>query len=133
MVQMSSLPDWVVPWGTDQAIDFFCLLVAAVVVTAVPVFYGMRANLRDPLARAVLLGTGATATAFIVATLALIAFHAGWTPNGSLWHWITRFTYLTVAFGKLMLLLALMSVLRSHKHRDDNDRASFPETDRAPQ
>lgn len=106
---------WTIPWAPHEIVNFFFLLVATTIVTAVPVVYAVRANLRDPLARAVLAGTGATAVAFIATTLSLIGYHAGWNPPPAVWDWITRITYLTVALGKLLLLLALLRVQRERR------------------
>lgn len=116
--------NWAVPWTTSQVINFLFLLVATSVVTAVPVAYAVRANLRDPLARAVLAGTGATAIAFIATTLSLLGYHAGWNPPESVWDWITRITYLTVAFGKLLLLMALLKVQRERRFMGVRGRGS---------
>lgn len=106
---------WAVPWGYDDAIDFVFLLIATIIVTAVPVVYGSKANLRDPLARAVLSGTGATALAFIVSTVFTVALHAGWTPSALTTHWIARLLYIAVAFGKATLLVAILRLIRASK------------------
>lgn len=104
--------DWAIPWTPDDVIDFIFLAAATIIVIAVPLVYGARANLRDPLARAVLIGTGATGVAFLAAVIFTVATHAGWTPPAQVQHWIARGLYFTVGFGKLILLMALISALR---------------------
>lgn len=103
---------WAVPWTTDEAIDFIFLLVSTAVVVAVPLVYGARANKRDPLARAVLAGTGATGVAFIATVLFTVALHTGGVRSEVTMHWIVRFLYVTVAIGKGILLLAFLRLLR---------------------
>jgi hypothetical protein len=104
--------DWAVPWTTAEIIDAIFLVTATAIISAVPLVYAFRANLRDPLALAILAGTGATALVFAVSLTATVAFHAGWDPSESTTHWLARGLYTTVALGKLMLLLALIHVLR---------------------
>ena len=106
---------WAVPWATDDIIDFAFLSLACVIVVAVPLVYGLRANLRDPLARAVVIGTGATAFAFMVSFFFTIALHAGWNPPPTTVHWMERAVYLAIAFGKFVLLLALLSAIRAER------------------
>jgi hypothetical protein len=107
--------DWAVPWSTNEVINVLLLFVTTAIVTAVPVVYGRRANLRDPLAKALIYGTGATALAFFASLVSQIAYHFGWSPSLSVWYWITRMIYLTVAFGKLLLLLALLKAIREQQ------------------
>lgn len=104
---------WAVPWTPDQAIDFAFLLVSTVAVAGVPLLYGMKANLRDPLARSVLAGTGATAVVFVASTIFTLALHTGWHPPDSAVHWIARGLYLTVAAGKAILLFSILRLIRS--------------------
>lgn len=96
----------------SEVINFVALVVAVVVTAAVPLLYSFRANLRDPLARAVLAGTGATALTFTVVLILTVGFHLGWSPDTNSWHWISGVTYLSVALGKGCLLVALLRVLR---------------------
>lgn len=111
---------WAVPWTVDEVIDTVILTVTVAIVAAVPLVYAFKANLRDPLARAVLAGTSATALAFIVTLLFTMIYHySGWVPPGGAGHWIARGIYITVGLGKLLLLTALVSVLRHdtyHNH-----------------
>lgn len=107
--------DWAVPWTNDDTIDFIFLAVTTLIVVAVPLVYGSRANLRDPLARAVVAGTGATAVVFGVTVAFTLALHVGWSPDPSLQHWIARAIYSTVGFGKLVLLIALVRAIREKK------------------
>jgi ABC-type uncharacterized transport system YnjBCD permease subunit len=113
---------WAVSWTTDEIIDFVFLLTATVVVVAVPVVYGAYANLRDPLARAMLAGTASTGFAFAAAVVVQIAVHAGWSPDPSVFHWVARLLYITVAIGKAALLLALLKVLREMGFRKHHYR-----------
>lgn len=112
---------WAVPWTVDEAVDFIFLAVSTLIVVAVPAVYGARANLRDPLARAVLAGTGATAVAFLISTIFTVAIHAGWHPPDSTVHWLARGLYLTVALGKAILLIAFLRLLKVSR----NDRGSL--------
>lgn len=112
---------WVVPWTLDDSIDFLFLALATVVVTAVPMVYGARANLRDPLARAVLAGTSATALAFIATAGFTMAFHAGWNPDDMTEHWVARLLYLAVAFGKATLLIGILRVLKVSRNRKGSE------------
>lgn len=108
---------WDIPWTTDEVINFAFLAVSCVIVTAVPLIYGFKANFRDELARAVIAGTGATAIAFDVSLAVTVAYHAGWNPEPAVWNWIARFLYTAVSLGKLLLLVALLRVLRGEpKH-----------------
>lgn len=106
---------WAVPWGYNEVIDFVFLLIATTIVTAVPVVYGLNAKWRDPLARAVLSGTGATALAFVVSAAFTVALHAGWTPSALAQHWIARLLYIAVAFGKFTLLVAILRLIRANR------------------
>lgn len=105
--------NWAVPWSTAETVDFIFLVVATIIIAAIPIIYGFRANLHDPLARGVLAGTGATATAFTISVIFTVAIHAGWSPPDKTVHWIARGLYTTVALGKAVLLLALLRVLRT--------------------
>jgi hypothetical protein len=107
--------DWAIPWSTDEVIDFIFLVVSALVIIAVPVLYGAKANLRDPLARAVVAGTGSTGIAFAAAIILTVALHTGWTPPEQIAHWITRALYVTVALGKMTLLVAIVRVIRDSR------------------
>lgn len=99
---------WAVPWTTDAIINTVFLALATLVVAAVPVVYATFANLRDPLARALFAGTGATALVFTVSLIVTFAFHMGWNPNAHLLNWLTRLTYVAVASGKATLLVSLL-------------------------
>jgi len=113
------VPDFsTVPWTRGEVIDAAFLLACCVITGAAPLYYGAKARLRDPLARAVLIGMGATTLVFQVSLVATLAFHAGWQPSVSLLHWLARITYTTVTLGELIFLLALIDSLREHrKHR----------------
>jgi hypothetical protein len=97
---------------------------------AVPVVYGCRANFRDPLARALFAGTGATGLAFAITLAAIVGYHAGLNVNLDMWNWIARGTYLAVALGKATLLVALLRAQREQKrlvrqiHRESHDDAA---------
>jgi len=113
---------WAVPWSFDQQIDFAFLVAATIVVAAVPIVYGVKANFRDPLARAVLSGTGATALAFIITMIYTISIHAGWQPAEQTPHWVARGLYFTVALGKAVLLVALLRLVRGvSRNRGDSE------------
>lgn len=114
--------DWKVPWTTGDAIDAVFLGVCCAVVTAVPLVYFLRANLRDPFARAILAGTGVTAFVFDLTLVATVAFHLGWDPDTTTLHWLSRGTYTAVAFGKGLFLIALLGVLRRDKARFQKQR-----------
>jgi hypothetical protein len=104
--------DWAVPWTSDQVIDLIFLGITCFIVSSVPLVYGLRANWRDPLARAVVIGTGGTALA-LCATFALtVALHAGWNPPEVTIHWVARGLYFAISIGKLTLLLALLRAMR---------------------
>lgn len=120
--------DWAVPWPMAEIIDTIFLIVATIIVTAVPTVYGIRANLHDPLARAVIYGTGATAVAFIISLVFTFAIHAGWQPSELVGHWIARGIYASIALGKLMLLLALLRVLKAAEQvsRNQPDNRNSP-------
>lgn len=113
--------NWAVPWAHAEVVNTIFLAVAAIIMALVPIIYAFRANLRDPLARAVLAGTGGASLAFVLTLAALIAYHSGWNPSLSVWSWLTRGTYLLVALGELLFLLALLRVLREHKHSQQGD------------
>lgn len=119
--------DWEIPWTSNEVVNTACLLLACLVVTAVPVVYGLKANLRDALARAVVFATGATALAFDGTLAALVAYHAGWSPPVEVWDWITRITYLTVAAGKALFLFAILRVIRERDAAREhvNERGEF--------
>lgn len=106
---------WAVPWTVDETIDVVFLATACIIVTAVPMFYVFKANLHDPLARAILAGTGVTALAFNVALGFSLAAHMGYVLPVEAGHWLARAVYAAVATGKFLLLLALISVLRNPK------------------
>lgn len=112
---------WTVPWGPGEAVNTVFLAVATLVVIAVPIVYGARANLRDPLARALLAGTSVTGLAFAITLWATLAYHRGWNPSTETLDWITRGTYAAVALGKATLLIA---VLRLQRHVSRNRRGS---------
>lgn len=114
--------DWAVSWSAPEIINTMFLVVATLMVGSVPIVYFIKANLRDPFARAVLAGTGATAFAFTATLVALIAYHAGFNPPGPIWNWIARLTYAAVAFGEFMLLLGLLRVLREARHEVSGNR-----------
>lgn len=107
--------DWAIPWTRAMIINAVFLGVANLIVGAIPIVYLFKANLRDPLARAVLAGTGATAFVFTVSLVALVAFHAGLILPGLVWDWITRITYLVVALGESIFLFALLRVIRGRE------------------
>lgn len=108
------MPDFnTAPWEPGSFVTFVVLCASTLIVLAVPLVYGLRANLRDPLARAVLVGTGAPALALALTVLATLAFHAGWEPTPLAVHWMRRLTYGGVAVGELVLLVALIKVLRA--------------------
>lgn len=110
------MPDFsTVPWTRGEVIDALFLLVCCVITGAAPLYYVAKANLRDPLARAVLMGMGATTVVFQVSLAATIAFHAGWQPTVPLLHWLTRITYSAVAFGELIFLFALVVTIRERQ------------------
>lgn len=115
--------DWAIPWSTPEVIDFIFLVVSTAIVTSVPVIYGVRANFHDPLARAVVAGTGATALAFLISLIFTVALHAGWQPSASTGHWIARGIYSAVALGKLLLLVALLRVLHAAKVSGNRGKA----------
>lgn len=96
-----------VPWTTDELITFGCLVVSTVMVTTFPVVYGIRAELRDQLARIVVLATSATSLAFITAVVFVLMHHAAVEVNDVWRHWIARLIYLTVGVGKLAMLWAV--------------------------
>src|ERR1700751_5286496 len=106
---------WAVPWQDGEAVNTCFLFVATMIVVAVPIVYGIRANLRDSLARAVLAGTGATAIAFSATLIFTLAYHAGWSPGMWVWNWLTPAVYVAVALGKLSLLISLLRVLRNFR------------------
>ena len=110
---------WAVPWASGEVWNTVFLAAATLVVVAVPVVYGMKANLRDPLARALLAGTSVTGLAFLITLVATIAFHYGWKPDDSTFNWITRVTYAAVAIGKATLLIALLRVISVSRNRKD--------------
>lgn len=110
------MPDWnSVPWSHAEMVDTAVLCAAVLVLAAIPTIYSIRANLRDPLARAVLAGSSATAVVFMATLGFLVATHAGWTPSEGLSHWIVRVTYAAVAVGNAALLYALLRVLRDEE------------------
>jgi len=108
---------WVVPWTLDEVIDFVFLVVSTIIVTAVPMVYGSRANLRDPMARALLAATGVTAAAFIITVVFTVAVHGGWSPPDQTVHWLARAIYLTVAVGKFTFLLMILAERRVSRNR----------------
>lgn len=112
---------WTVPWAPGEVVNTCFLAVATLVVVAVPIVYGMKANLRDPLARAVLAGTSATGLAFGITLWATLAYHGGWNPSVTTLNWITRGTYAAVALGKATLLFAFLRVLGVSRNRRDSD------------
>jgi hypothetical protein len=114
--------NWAVPWAADEVIDFVFLVTTCVIVTAVPIVYGLRANLRDRLARAVVIGTGVTAFAFCLSAVLTVGIHAGWNPPGTTLHWVARALYATVGFGKFILLMALLDALRGERERQRDSR-----------
>lgn len=109
---------WSIPWTFNEVIDFIFLVVSTGIVAAIPVVYGWRANLRDPLARAVVTGTGSTALVFVASVAFTVAMHAGWNPPEQVLHWIIRCLYLTVAVGKSVLLIAILRALREVRRSD---------------
>lgn len=121
---MSGVEDFfgVVPWYPGEFWNFLTLILATVVVAAVPVVYATQINLRDPLARAILAGTSVTGVAFLVTVVGTLAYHAGWNPDIAVWNWVSRALYISVAMGKAAFLWALLTVVR------ENRRMRFPET-----
>ena len=104
--------DWAIPWTYASVVNAIFLLVATLIVGFIPIYYLFKANLRDPLARAVLAGTSATAFIFTVSFVILVLFHAGVAVPGPLLDWLTRLTYLIVALGETAFLFALVRVIR---------------------
>jgi hypothetical protein len=88
------------------------LVLATLLVGAVPIVYVFRANLRDPLARAILASTGATAFAFTATCASVVVYHAGFDPPVWVWNWIARLTYAAVASGEFLFLIALLRIIR---------------------
>lgn len=107
-----------VPWTLAEVIDFACLVAATLMIVAFPVLYGFRANLRDPLARALILATSATALAFLLSVFFTLYFHTGQTIDEAWGHWIARGIYLTIGAGKLLLLVQLLQTLPRSQRRD---------------
>lgn len=107
-----------VPWTTAEVIDFACLVAATLMVVAFPVIYGSRANLRDPLARVMILATSATALAFLLSVFFTLYFHTGQTIDEAWSHWIARGIYLTIGAGKLLLLFQVLRSLPRSQRRD---------------
>jgi hypothetical protein len=111
--------NWAVPWTGDEVIDLIFLVVTCAIVIAVPMVYGVRANLRDRLARAVVIGTSATAAAFSANLAVVVAVHSGWNPDPGTYHWLGRGIYVSVAYGKLILLLALLDAIHEVSRNTD--------------
>lgn len=106
-----------VPWTQGEIIDTAFLVACCTVTGLVPLIYVAQANLRDPLARAVLAGMCATTVVFQVTLVAILAFHAGWTPSVVVLHWLTRAVYLTVSVGEFTFLLGLLGAIRERRAR----------------
>lgn len=123
---------WAVSWYPGEAVTTVFLLVATVVVVSVPVAYLLYANLRDPLARAVLAGTSVTGLAFVATLITTVAFHMGWDPSRDELNWIARGLYSAVAVGKAAFLLGLLRVVRDARALDrEHQQASEQATHRA--
>lgn len=114
---MTQLLDWAVPWSPDELVNLVFLSIACALACAVPVVYAVYANLRDPLARAVLYGSGSAALALLTLVLANLAWHAGFAPDPSVWHWLIRLSALMVSTGVLLFLIALARVLKTREPR----------------
>lgn len=110
---------WANPWTINDVVNVVFLILATALLVAVPLFYIWRANLRDPLARAVLAGTSVTGLAFIARLIATFGHHFGWNVEPVVSNWITRVIYVSVALGELTFLLALLGVLRDHRNEKD--------------
>jgi hypothetical protein len=104
--------NWDVPWYPGEVVNTIFLAAATLVVLAVPAVYATYANLRDPLARAVLAGTSVTGVAFVVTLIATLAFHWGWEPSVDELNWLARGLYAAVAIGKATFLFAVIRVIR---------------------
>jgi hypothetical protein len=109
--------DWSIPWSHAEVVNTIFLALATLVVGSVPVLYIVKANFRDPLARAILAGTGGTAFAFTATFVLLIAYHLGFNPDEWVWDWIARLTYTAVAFGQGLFLVALLQIVRGNRPR----------------
>lgn len=103
---------WAVPWSNQEIINTIFLTVTTAIILATPIIYIFNINLRDPLARSVLVGMGAPGLAFLVTLAALIAYHAGWEPPMATWNWITRATYVCVSLGSLLFLIGILAAVR---------------------
>lgn len=118
------MPDFTtVAWSGGEVVDMLFLVACCAITGTVPLVYGVQANLRDPLARAVFAGMCATTVVFQASFVATLAFHAGWTPSVDFLHWLTRAVYLTVSLGELTFLLGLLGAIREKRRIIDEGLA----------
>lgn len=104
-------------WSPNQIITFITLMFPLVSSALIPLVYAPRANLRDPLARALLAVTAVVALSFVVRAAVSAAAYSGVDLDIGIWHWSSRVVYISVGVAHLMFLYAMVQVLRRDPKR----------------
>ena len=99
-------------WTTDQTWTFIVLLFPTITSVLIPVMYLPRANLRDPLARAMAAVSVVVALTFLLRCSISVMTYSGVSPGLDSWHWSSRMVYFAVGVAQTLFFIAMLPILR---------------------
>ena len=107
-------------WTPDQTVTFVSLLFPTVVSVVIPAVYAPKANLLDPLARALLAMTTVIAATFVARTVAMALYYNGMILDSEILHWASRVNFAVIGAAEMMFLFALLRVLSKSAKRGES-------------